>query len=206
MSRARREVLDVLLGADAPLTLAELSARTGLHGNTLRGHLDALADDGFAHRGRARPAGRGRPGWLWSAVPVHSEYAGLAAALARTVHRTSADPAADAITAGRAWGHELARTHPAGGTDVPGRERVRSLLDDLGFDPVDAGRGRARSLRLTRCPLLDVARELPEVVCNVHLGLVGGALEEYGTSGVDAELLPFAEPGACLLHLRPGAR
>jgi hypothetical protein len=35
----------------------------------------------------------------------------------------------------------------------------------------------------------------------VHLGLAQGALEEYGAEPAGARLLPFAEPGACRLHL-----
>jgi len=207
VSRAQRTVLDALLAAGGALSLGRLSEETGLHANTLRGHLDALAGLGLARRERAEPAGRGRPGWLWSAArSAPGEYAGLATALARTVHRTSADPAGDAIEAGRAWGHELAAARPAGGADVPVRARVRELLAGLGFGPeraqADARTDTGTTLRLTRCPLLDVARELPDVVCNVHLGLVGGALEEYHSDDVDAELVPFAEPGACLLHLR----
>jgi predicted ArsR family transcriptional regulator len=208
VSRAQRAVLDVLLAADRPLPLARLSTETGLHANTLRGHLDALAEHGLARRERAEPTGRGRPGWLWSAARIApGEYAGLATALARTLHRTSADPAGDAVEAGRAWGHELAAAGPAAGADVPGRTRVRDLLAGLGFGPERAHPDSDTTLRLTRCPLLDAARELPEVVCNVHLGLVGGALEEYRSDDVDADLVPFAEPGACLLHLpATGAR
>ena len=75
-----------------------------------------------------------------------------------------------------------------------------------GFEPeADA---TATTVRLTRCPLLEAAHRSPEVVCSVHLGLVSGALEEYGADPEGSDLVPFAEPGACLLHLqarkRPG--
>ena len=73
------------------------------------------------------------------------------------------------------------------------------LFDDLGFAPeADV---RATSVRLTRCPLLEAAHRYPDVVCGVHLGLTEGALEEYGAEPGDARLVPFAEPGACRLHL-----
>jgi hypothetical protein len=44
------------------------------------------------------------------------------------------------------------------------------------------------------------------VVCGVHLGIVRGALEEYGADSDRTDLQPFAEPGACRLDLltRPG--
>jgi predicted ArsR family transcriptional regulator len=76
---------------------------------------------------------------------------------------------------------------------------VVELLDHMGFEPrTDA---TARSVRLTRCPLLEAAHQYPDVVCGVHLGLARGALEQYGADPAGAELLPFVEPGACRLHL-----
>ena len=37
----------------------------------------------------------------------------------------------------------------------------------------------------------------------MHLGLVRGALEEYGADPAGSDLVPFAEPGACLLVVPP---
>ena len=59
-------------------------------------------------------------------------------------------------------------------------------------------------VRLTRCPLLEAARESPTVVCSVHLGIVRGALAAQGHDGSASELHPFSDPGAC--HLRLVAR
>ncbi|MFW6091440.1 MAG: hypothetical protein ACODAF_06145 [Actinomycetota bacterium] len=39
------------------------------------------------------------------------------------------------------------------------------------------------------------------VVCSVDLGIVRGALAELGGQPRNAALLPFAEAGACRLHL-----
>jgi predicted ArsR family transcriptional regulator len=76
---------------------------------------------------------------------------------------------------------------------------VVRLLDDVGFSPETDD--RATTVRLTRCPLLETAKEYPDVVCGVHLGIARGALEEYGADSTRTDLLPFAEPGACRLHL-----
>jgi predicted ArsR family transcriptional regulator len=105
------------------------------------------------------------------------------------------------VAAGREWGHELARERGAGPAPsaVAARREVVSLLDEVGFEPqADA---RSSVVRLTRCPLLEAAHKYPDVVCGVHLGLAQGALEEYGADPEGTELLPFAEPGACRLHL-----
>lgn len=200
LSRGRRAVLDFLLTRDEATTLATMVEATGLHENTVRGHLNGLAAAGLVSRARAEPDGRGRPAWLWSVCETgtRTEYAGLASALARTLMRTSAHPEDDAVEAGRAWGHELAAA-AGGDISTPPRQRVRSLLTDLGFAP-EASRS-ARRMRLTRCPLLEVARQHPGIVCNVHLGLIGGALEEFDAEDIDTELKPFIEPGACVLTL-----
>jgi predicted ArsR family transcriptional regulator len=130
--------------------------------------------------------------------PRIRDYAYLAAALASVVALRSPDPAQDARVAGVEWGKGLvADAAPAGARAA--RVEVVRLLDVLGFDP--AADSAARSVLLRRCPLLDVAREHPEVVCQVHLGLVQGALEEMGRDRPDAQLHPFAEPGGCRLRL-----
>ena len=63
--------------------------------------------------------------------------------------------------------------------------------------------GTPSSVRLTRCPLLEAARSNPLIVCNVHLGLLRGVLVEYGADPTGSALVPFAEPGACLLVVPP---
>ena len=206
LSASRAAVLEALRAATEPTTLATLGETTGLHQNTLREHLEALVARGLAHRLRAAPSGRGRPAWLYEATDPEigvagSEYAGLAATLAAHIHRTSSDPRADAVAAGRAWGRELARK--AGAPDASGaaaaRRKVVALLDDVGFAP--EADDRATTAHLTRCPLLETAKEYPDVVCGVHLGIVRGALEEYGADSSRTDLQPFAEPGACRLEL-----
>jgi predicted ArsR family transcriptional regulator len=199
-------VLDALLTGEGPMTLAALSAASGSHPNTLRDHLEQLERNGLVRRRHAEPAGPGRPPTLYEAAgadgsPASAEYAGLAAALASTIHRTSSHPRRDAALAGEEWGHELAAAHgrPARPGDAAVRREVVGLLGEIGFAP-EADRA-ATVVRLTRCPLLETARRHPDVVCAVHLGIVRGALDEYGADPGTAELFPFSDPGACRLHL-----
>lgn len=204
MSPSRARLLETLRGQPEPTTLAALGAATGLHANTLREHLEPLEREGLVVRHRAAPNGRGRPAWLYEATPHDeepgsSEYAGLAATLASAIHRSSSSPREDSIAAGAEWGHELARTRPAGPGGGTARDEVVALLDEIGFAPqVDDS---TSAVRLTRCPLLEAAHKHPDVVCGVHLGLVRGALEEYGADPEGTDLIPFAEPGACRLEL-----
>jgi predicted ArsR family transcriptional regulator len=79
------------------------------------------------------------------------------------------------------------------------RAQVVEVLDGLGYDPVpDEALDR---VALMRCPLLQVAKDVPDVVCNVHLGLVEELLEVSGGDRRRATLTPFAAPGRCDLRL-----
>ena len=209
LSGPRGAVLEHLQRSVQPVTIAGLAQELGVHPNTAREHLDALVARGLATRERAPASGRGRPAWRYAAADDHPEpdprvrdYAGLAAALAGHLARTAGDPSAEGLAAGVAWGRSLVTSRPPHPGPSP-RHKVVGLLEELGFAPeADAD---ARSVALRRCPLLDAAMQHPEVVCQVHLGIVRGALEHHGGDPLPTALLPFAEPGACRLHLDTAA-
>lgn len=206
-SRAAAAVLELLESQPGAVTVAELAERAGQHPNTIREHLDTLVADGLAERERAGAEGRGRPSWLYAAVsrpPAAPEYAGLATALAMQIARTSDNPREEALEAGATWGAQLAERRATPTTPAAARQSVVELLGGLGFDP-EADQ-RRQHVRLRECPLLEAAMEQPDVVCSVHLGLVRGALDTWHTSTEQTSLLPFAEPGACLLHLTGATR
>ncbi|CUR55670.1 Transcriptional regulator [metagenome] len=206
LSASAAQVLDDLRAEQRPVTLAALSQATSLHPNTVREHLDTLVRSGFAVRTRAQPHGRGRPAWVYeatTAITEAAEYAALAVVLAATITRTSADPRRDAELAGEDWGRDLARSRGAAPTTPEAaRDRAVELLGDLGFEPRQHPASRG-SVRLTRCPLLQAARSNPRIVCSVHLGMLRGALSEYGADPTGTALQPFAEPGACVLAIPP---
>ena len=225
LTPAQSAILDHLVDQPDPCTVTALAGLMHQHPNTVREHLDALVSAGAATRTASPTTGRGRPAWLYAATAESKlsedahEYAGLAAALAGHIARTSANPAADADAAGMEWGRDLIRSAMATGdapdpdttgddapspdsarsADLRARRRVVALFNELGFSP-DADQD-ASVVRLRRCPLLAAAHQHPEVVCGVHLGLVQGALTELGAPSQDLLLRPFAEQGACVLHL-----
>lgn len=190
---AQGRVLAVLAQRDSPTTLAELAEITGLHENTLRGHLDALHQAGHVSRLRVTPSGRGRP--AWSYVAREAPHAALALALSRGLENNPGATAREiGESGGRAWGEQLRELFDE--DDQTPHGRLMLVLEHVGFGPeISADR---RSVRLTRCPFIDTARAHPEAVCSVHLGLIKGVL---GRSLDPPALQPFAEPGACLVRL-----
>lgn len=181
-----------------PVSIAALAAATGLHANTVRGHLEQLHADGYVHREREASTGRGRPAWLWRAARTvpESPYAGLTSALAETLVRSSPDPVAAARTAGRAWGAEIAAAADAADAPAGGRDHVIGVMRENGFAPDDTG----AEVLLRRCPLIEAATRHPEVVCAVHQGMVDGILAAHGEPA-RSRLVPFSAPGVCTLHL-----
>lgn len=197
LSPQRRRVLEAL--GREPQGIGAVADLLGLHANTAREHLDGLVAAGLAVRSRLAPSGRGRPGWGYAVRPgarhaAAGEYASLARVLADHVARQGGDVAADMARLGQGWGRALIEERLPVGAPEPS---VVDLLADLGFDP-DVTRG---AVRLRQCPMLEVARERPGVVCEVHRGLVMGALESAGGDPDGVRLEAFAERGACVLHL-----
>jgi predicted ArsR family transcriptional regulator len=206
LTPAQNAIVERLLEQPEPLSLASLATLTGQHENTLREHLTALVRFGHVRRLRSEAVRRGRPAWRYELVddrPPRAEYAGLAAALAGSIARTSDDPAREGIRAGAAWGRELAREHEVTPSSASGaREGTLRILDDLGFEPRTSA-DQPHVARLTRCPLLEAAYRHRDVVCAVHAGIARSLLEAHGADPTGTELVPFAEPGACLLVLPP---
>lgn len=202
-------LLSVLESLPGPATLSELSEASGLHPNTLRGHVEGLLDRGEVIRTSEPATGPGRPAHRYAVAGPRSapvaELTALAVTLADAISRSSTDPAHDARLAGRAWGHRLAEdsatTEPVA---VLGRMGFAPEATEHGADSADGADGA--DVRLTRCPLLAAAREAPDIVCGVHHGLVEGLLEHSGRSTAGVELLPFAEVGACRLRLPSPSR
>jgi len=207
LSGERAAVLEYLQQRHVPVTIAALAEELGVHPNTVRLHLRALEQRSLVVRARAPARGRGRPPWSYTAAGVVEpdqrvrDYAGLATALAAHLAATSVDVAADALNAGRVWGRELATERhqaPARGA-AAARRQVVGLFEDLGFDP--SPNPAVTTVALRRCPLLDAAKRYPQVVCQVHLGIVRGAMDVLGGDPERTDLVPFAEPGACRLRL-----
>lgn len=198
-SRAR--LLALLSESGDWLSVHDLAGNAGPRPNTTREHLDQLVEAGFVERERAKPAGRGRPAYRYRArrqVDEAAAYRALTSVLAEELAQHE-DPAADAGAAGERWGRRLAQ-RPGDNSAEP-VDRLMVLLDELGFAPSMTDSDARIDLR--RCPFVSVARTNGQVVCNVHLGLMRGALSELGSSTDVMRLEPFVEPSLCIAHLKP---
>jgi predicted ArsR family transcriptional regulator len=199
---SRRRVLRLVADAGRPLDVAELAELTGLHPNTLRGHLQLLVDLGELERLTEDRATPGRPRVLYRAkaeVP-DDPYRLLAAELASGIAHSHGDDPAEA--AGRHWGRRLREA--ARLDDVPhDAATVTALaargLDQLGFASTTEPLGDR--LYLTQCPFIELARE-NRSVCAVHAGLLRGLFAELGGEIELDRLDVFVRPDLCVAHLR----
>jgi predicted ArsR family transcriptional regulator len=203
---SRSRLLAVLHASDRPMAIRDLADAVDLHPNTAREHLDLLVDAGLVRRETAPAAGRGRPGLRYVAEPQERTedpraYRALASVLATELaRRPDAGPAAR--SAGERWGQAAARALPGVGVAEPDAvDRLVDLLDDAGFAP-SRSTATPDEIELHRCPFGPLAHERGDVVCNVHLGLMRGALRELGAPLDAVSLQPFVEPDLCVAHLR----
>ena len=184
--------------SSAPRSAAELAERLALHPNTVRPHLDRMREAGLVevepiHRGTVgRPQLRyslapGAPG-LGLDPPAHTLLAGLLAALAEQL----GGDGLDAANLGRRWGNE------ATGRRQSGRGCLAALvaeLDRLGFDPVESelggGGAEVRRVRVDflHCPFRELAEAYPELVCNLHRGIVEGVVAKSARTGQPAGMV-----------------
>jgi predicted ArsR family transcriptional regulator len=80
-------------------------------------------------------------------------------------------------------------------------ERLAATLEEIGFAPEAAADGTRYQLRLRQCPFREVAEGHQDVVCQLHLGLMQGALDQMRAPVTADRLQPFAEPSLCIAYL-----
>lgn len=173
-----------------PRTTSEIADTLELHPNTVRPHLERMRDVGLVAVEVAGRGDVGRPQHRYSVAegapslglepPVLPVLARMVLSLAE---RLGAD-AADAEAIGASEGRDRAGAY----RDAPSSlEAIVSDLDRLGFDPVvsdDPDDPDAAVVAFAHCPFGDVAERHPELVCNLHRGIVAGFVEAMGDTAV----------------------
>ena len=179
---SRDRVLAVVRRADSPVTIEDIAAATGLHVNTVRGHLDVLLAAGTIAREQPDVRGRGRPRWLYrQATPGPSPYQRLAEALSMELSQIQ-DPALAAATADR-WAHSLPEL-PVAATPDEAVVEAADALKRLGFEAEISPVGDA--IRVRRCP---------------YAALIDSLLEQTGQPVRLHTLQVWTRPDMCVATL-----
>lgn len=175
-------------------------------------HLDKLADAGVVEIEYRRPPGRtgrgaGRPAKLYRSVTEellfsvperHYDVAATVLTLAVADAESRSIPISDALrrTArrfGRAMGATSVETCES--TAQNSLERVAGVLTRYGYEP----HAEPSGLTLANCPYRALAKEHPEVVCQMNLRLLKGLLK--GAERTDLVARPDVTAGQCCVRI-----
>ena len=177
-----------LARSQSPLSTGEIADTLGLHPNTVRPHLERMREVGLLEVAAEGKGTVGRPQHRYTVAP-DAPSLGLEPPAFPMVARMLAEVAASAgvapdsmVAAGAGQGREMASGRP------PGRacnEALVSMLSELGFDPASVTEGDMTTIVFTHCPFQQLAETHPEIVCNLHRGLIEGFLEQIGGAGVE---------------------
>ncbi|HET7724227.1 MAG TPA: helix-turn-helix domain-containing protein [Propionibacteriaceae bacterium] len=198
----RAQVLEHLRTLDVPVPLEEIASAVGIHQNTARFHLDALAGAGLVVRDTEHREVPGRPKVLFRAAGLtrDTSYQNLAQVMVRHFAARLPDGPERALDAGTAWGQSLRAELDAENPDREPLERLVDGMASLGYEPELVGEPDP-VLNLRPCPYGPLASEDPEIVCQMHLGLMRGVLGENQPWDVTA-VEPWAQPTTCRVILR----
>ncbi|WP_029145773.1 helix-turn-helix transcriptional regulator [Microbacterium luticocti] len=188
-SYSRVQILHLLQERPAR-TIAELTAATGLHANTVREHLQRLIEGGYVVPRTEHRTTRGRPRMLYSAV---SGPDAPSSPIARRKVREAAER-----------GDLMRRVMPWTDTELPeaAQHQIDALVEDLqdaGFDPVVDQ--TELTVDLTPCAYAQSQAAHRDVLCAVHVALMQGVLSEAGGPLEVEGLLPTCDPVNCQVQL-----
>ncbi len=211
----RREIMELVLYADSPLSVREVADHFGLHANAARLHLDKLVKGGLLKTVRRRGGRGGRPANLYGASDEDREL-NLPPRSYKLLAEVLASGVADRYgELGERLGDEAFRR---------GREEALTGSSPLARMPAEAGlmdiceawrediwrRGHKVSLRrlgdeaceatFIGCPFGDFSRDFPQLVCGIHRRMEEGSLSLAGA------LLLEATVRRCVFNLRRDER
>ncbi|WP_306360545.1 metalloregulator ArsR/SmtB family transcription factor [Nocardia sp. CC227C] len=172
---------------------------------TVRFHLDVLTRESLVRQFQQPPRGRGRPRIGYAAVQRSVGYQELAQVLADQLGTDPRRRSDAAVAAGRVWGAKMESVDQPVETLDDAKDLTITLASELGFAPErdpSSETDEQAMVRLTACPLRELARTHSEVVCGVHLGLMREVLDRNGARDhVQVRLHPFVEPELCVARL-----
>lgn len=203
-----------------PLSREEVAAEVGISRRLAAFHLEKLLERGLLKAHYARPPGRSGPGAGRSAkmyqpsdleiqVSIPGRHYDLAGRLLVNALRSQSPgeaPGDAARRVAREKGHELGdELRRERGLRPPGPERTlavaEEVLEDFGFEPY---RDEPGVIALKNCPFHTLAKEAPELMCNMNQSFIDGFLRGLGNETVQAVLA--CRPGDCCVTLRSPTR
>ena len=202
----RHEIFRYLLRAPGEVGVAELTAHLRLHHNAVRQHLAKLVAAGLLVETFAPRARPGRPPLRYRLSSEAENRWGPTGPFERLSHllleviRTGDTPVEVGRRAGRRY---RASSGPAPGESA--RQAVGRLVHTMareGFDPDVRSHGVRVDVVLRTCPFESTATADPAVVCQLHLGIARGFLEEGDGVVVDELVAGDPSAGDCRLRLR----
>ncbi|MDE3083304.1 MAG: helix-turn-helix domain-containing protein [Acidobacteriota bacterium] len=197
----RYSLFRFVVDAGESVTVAALTAFSGLNHNAVRQHLAVLVDAGLLVEEKEVRMSAGRPRLLYRLHPeaagkweTEGPYAWLAKLLSEAIASASTPR-----EAGRRAGRERARTYPR---DADPIEAMDLELERNGFRPTRRERGRRVDFVLGRCPFVDVAAANPATVCQLHLGFAEGFADAFDGVEVEGLTANEAHHADCRLMIR----
>lgn len=183
----RYAIYEELVRTGRPLSTGEVAAALGLHPNTIRPHLERMREAGLLTVKVDSRGSVGRPQHRYAVSadapslgvepPSYPLLAGLLANVA-----AAESPASDRVASvGARHGRVLAKSSPSGATCGEG---LNVAMQELGFSPATSEDSRNTTIRFTECPYRRMAEAFPDLVCQLHRGMVEGYVAEKGGSTV----------------------
>lgn len=179
-----------------PMATVEVAEALGLHPNTVRPHLERMRDVGLLAVEVDNRGSVGRPHHRYVLAPdapslgLEPPPYPLLAGLLANVAAACAPGATEVAGVGRHHGrHARAQSSESSCVDA-----VVAEMGDLGFDPVGTTTGDATTIVFTACPYRQLAEAFPELVCELHRGMVEGMTEAGGAEVIHFATLADREP------------
>lgn len=172
----------------SPKSTTEIAEVLGLHPNTVRPHLERMRDIGLLHVWVDAKGTVGRPQHRYS-LAADAPSLGLEPSAWPVLARMLADVAAfmaPEVDDVAALGEEQGRAAADRRRGTPCLPALVDALAELGFDPASAEEAKAARIAFTHCPFRDLAEQYPDLVCNLHRGLIEGFVDELGGASVTA--------------------
>jgi predicted ArsR family transcriptional regulator len=197
----RFRVFQLVAEAGDTVAVSELASEMRVHHTVVRQHLAVLRDAGLLLESTERAARRGRPRLVYrTSVDAATRWAGpgpyeqLSLMLLRVLLE-GAPPREVGREAGRA---AATRVSARRGTEAA----VVRELARLGFDPLVLEEADGVVVQLRHCPMASAAESSPEIVCELHHGIVEGMAEAMGDDDVTSFTPADARAGTCQVTLR----